>query len=49
MPRFLSEWIPPAGPGRWARQKRAIVLFFVVVVPWVPGAVTFAMLVSGNA
>jgi hypothetical protein len=29
--------------------KKLVVWFFVVAVPWVPGAVTLIMLLTGNA
>jgi hypothetical protein len=47
--RSIGGWIPPAGTGRHARVRKAVVLFFVVAVPWLPGGVTLAMLLSGNA
>ena len=43
------KWIPPAGPGRLGPQRRWLILALVVAIPWVPGAVTLAMLLSGNA
>ena len=43
------RWVPAAGPGRWAREQRWLILALVVLIPWVPGAVTLAMLLSGNA
>lgn len=43
------RWIPEAAPGPCARQRRWLILALVVAIPWVPGAVTLAMLVSGNA
>jgi hypothetical protein len=49
MSGMLGRWVPAAGPGRRARLRRAIVLFFVVAVPWIPGGVTLAMLLTGNA
>ncbi|MGH2609970.1 MAG: hypothetical protein ACRDHF_12900 [Tepidiformaceae bacterium] len=43
------KWIADAGPERWAREKRWLILALVVAVPWVPGAVAVAMLLTGNA
>jgi hypothetical protein len=43
------DWIPQAGPGGAAQARRWLILALVVAVPWVPGAVALAMLLSGNA
>ena len=43
------RWLPQPARGRGARQQRRLILALVVLIPWVPGAVTLAMLISGNA
>lgn len=43
------RYVPAATSDRGARAKRALVLFFIVGVCWVPGGVTLAMLLTGNA
>ncbi len=43
------DWLPRAAPGRAAAARRWLILALVVAVPWVPGGVALAMLLSGNA
>ena len=43
------QWIPSAGPGRRSRLKRIAVLLIVTAVAWVPGGITLAMLLTGEA
>jgi hypothetical protein len=43
------DWLPQAGDRRWAREQRWLIFILVVAIPWVPGAVTLAMLLTGNA
>jgi hypothetical protein len=46
---LFRGWIPSVGSGRRSRLKRIAVLLIVTAVPWIPGAITFSMLVSGQA
>jgi hypothetical protein len=43
------NWLPQPAPGRGAAARRWLILALVVAVPWVPGAVALAMLLTGNA
>jgi hypothetical protein len=45
----VHGWLPPFGATRAERARSWFILLLVTAIAWVPGAVTLAMLLSGNA